>query len=161
MFEDIWQGALSIAGGIALTIAVLVTWAAPTTAPTTTAPPTLPAVSPVALPDECPSRKAVLNGESTRLLAELEAVDLQLRIAEQRRLRREGVEQPWPDDPDPPEKVDATRTVFRGERYAEEIWSQLAEGSWGPNKIKLGSVDLLGRTLPNQPLPILPFHRRV
>ncbi len=228
MSMHFWQGASSSIAGMGLTVAVLAVSAGPKTAvpslgvPLGAAPLDTRVVSPLALPDECAGRKVVLDSEANGLLEELEAADLQLRIVEHRRIRREGMEQSWPDDPDPmqmpevlrismlealdetgvgnlvgmdceeypcivaietgrppsveggsdvsvffpalvalndkgydehdllwfvsagvhgtdtmifavtgPERPDKARTIFRGERYAEEIWSEMGDAGDG------------------------------
>lgn len=65
---------------------------------------------PLVLPAQCDGRKVVLDAEAIRLQNEISVIDLQAGIAEQRRLRREGVEQPWPEKPDPLQVPDALRS---------------------------------------------------
>ncbi len=90
--------------------------------PDPTPPATRPVVLAAALPLACPQRQTALDGERERLDGELQALDLQLRIAEHRRVGREGVESEWPDEPPPnhrPEALERNLTKSLGDLGGE------------------------------------------
>ncbi len=126
MFRSIWQFCLSALAGTIAMSAVLAVISRPRSPPDAEDAHALgvrdaPTVAP---PDQCPARRTALEEEAARLGRELEAVELQLRIAEYRQIDREGVEQAWPEEPDPmqvPDVLKATLEAALLETHAGEL----------------------------------------